>query len=152
MFQRNILVTHLSRQLRGFLQHLIGLVGQIGRASRHFRVSIHDSIQSSQDIPAIYTQLVKNKVRDVFAFLDHASQQMTCFDGLLTFFLRKQDDLYVRREEIHRQRAYSLAQWKKLLKESGFTFLHAYDQLSTEKVIKESFEEKIFVTAKKLGE
>ena len=70
----------------------------------------------------------------------------------LTFFLRKQDDLYVRREEIHRQRAYSLAQWKKLLKESGFTFLHAYDQLSTEKVIKESFEEKIFVTAKKLGE
>lgn len=70
----------------------------------------------------------------------------------LTFFLREQDDLYVRREEIHRQRAYSLAQWKKLLKESGFTFLHAYDQLSTEKVIKESFEEKIFVTAKKLGE
>ena len=89
MFQRNILVTHLSRQRRGFLQHLISLVGQIGRTSRHFRVSIHDSIQSCQDIPAIYTQLVKNKVRDVLAFLDHASQQMTCFDGLLTFLLRK---------------------------------------------------------------
>ena len=89
MLQRNILVTHLSRQLRGFLQHLIGLVGQIGRASRHFRVSIHDPIQRHQHVSAINTQLVKNKIGYVLAFVNHAPQQMSCLDRLLTFFLRK---------------------------------------------------------------
>ena len=89
MFQRNILVTHLSRQLRGFLQHFIGLIGQIGRTTRNLRVSIHDPIQRRQNISAINTQLIKNEVRDIFTFLDHASQQMSRLDGLLTFFLCK---------------------------------------------------------------
>lgn len=67
----------------------------------------------------------------------------------LTFFLRRENGLYERRTETHRQRAYSLTQWKNILKESGFTFLHAYDQLSNEEIHQESFEEKIFIIAQK---
>lgn len=67
----------------------------------------------------------------------------------LTFFLRRESGLYERKMETHRQRAYSLMQWKKLLKESGFTFLHAYDQLTDEEITQESVEEKIFIIAQK---
>lgn len=67
----------------------------------------------------------------------------------LTFFLKQANGLYERKMEIHRQRAYSLAQWKNILKESGFTFLHAYDQLTKDEVTQETFEEKVFIVAKK---
>ena len=45
----------------------------------------------------------------------------------LTMFVHDDDDRYVRNDEEHRQRAYTLAEIRKMIEESGMVFVAAYD-------------------------
>ena len=70
----------------------------------------------------------------------------------LTFFIKQPGGLYERTAEKHRQKAYALNEWQEMLKEAKFTFLAAFDQLTTEEIAEEEFEEKIFVVARKMSQ
>ncbi len=67
----------------------------------------------------------------------------------LTFFVRKEGDLFSRFTETHLQRGYTPAQMRRLLEEAGLTFLTALDADTHAKPTKES--QRIYMLAKEKG-
>jgi len=66
----------------------------------------------------------------------------------LNFFVKKQNGLYVRTEEEHYERAYSLETIKLMIEKSGMKFEAAYDAFTFEPVRKDS--ERIYVIAREV--
>ena len=64
----------------------------------------------------------------------------------LTLFIREENDLYRKYEELHYQKAYELEQVKALLKEAGMEFVAAYDAFTRDPVTSES--ERIYIIAR----
>ncbi len=64
----------------------------------------------------------------------------------LNFFI-KEGEKYIRKEEAHYQRAYSVSFFKKILKKCGFELLDVFDDLSFNPISKNS--EKVFFVARK---
>ena len=67
----------------------------------------------------------------------------------LTVFVREQDELFRKFEEIHYQRGYQLSEIKALLNEAGLVFVQAIDSDTRGEVTDTS--ERIYVIAKECG-
>lgn len=67
----------------------------------------------------------------------------------LTLFIQKEKDLYRKFEEIHYQKAYTLEQMVRLVKESGLEYVTAYDAFTREQPTKTS--ERIYMVARENG-
>lgn len=67
----------------------------------------------------------------------------------LSLFIRQEEDLYRKYTENHFQRAYSLEEVKKAVKEAGMEFVTAYDAFTREPV--KSSSERIYVIAREHG-
>ncbi len=67
----------------------------------------------------------------------------------LTLYVREDAGIYRRFEEVHRQRAYSVTEVKKMVEASGLILLSVYDAFTKEEVRAES--ERIVVIAKRPG-
>lgn len=67
----------------------------------------------------------------------------------LSLFIREEDDLYRKYMETHYQRAYTIDEIKKALKEAGLEFLQAYDAFTREPVKDTS--ERIYLIAREHG-
>ena len=67
----------------------------------------------------------------------------------LTLYVREDAGIYRRFEEVHRQRAYSVTEVKKMVEASGLSLLSVYDAFTKEEVRAES--ERIVVIAKRPG-
>ncbi|MEY8336834.1 class I SAM-dependent methyltransferase [Lachnospiraceae bacterium 62-35] len=67
----------------------------------------------------------------------------------LTLFIHEEGDLYRKYQEAHYQKAYSLEEIKRALREAGMEFVSAYDAFTIEPPRTES--ERIYVTAREKG-
>jgi len=67
----------------------------------------------------------------------------------LSLFIREEEDLYRKYTETHYQRAYTIDEIKKALKEAGLEFLEAYDAFTREPVKDNS--ERIYLIAREHG-
>jgi SAM-dependent methyltransferase len=67
----------------------------------------------------------------------------------LSLFIREEEDLYRKYMETHHQRAYTMDEMKKALKEAGLEFLEAYDAFTREPVKETS--ERIYLIAREHG-
>lgn len=67
----------------------------------------------------------------------------------LTFFVKEQDDLFRKFEEVHYQRGYTLVEIKSLLEEAGLVFVQAIDSDTGGQVCGTS--ERIYVIARECG-
>lgn len=67
----------------------------------------------------------------------------------LTLFIKEKEGLYRKYEEVHYQRAYSLDEIHRALKESGLEFVECYDAFTREKPREDS--ERVYVIARESG-
>lgn len=67
----------------------------------------------------------------------------------LTIFVREQEDLFRKFEEVHYQRGYTLSEMKELLAQAGLTFVQAMDSDTKGEVCDTS--ERIYVIARECG-
>jgi len=67
----------------------------------------------------------------------------------LTLYIKDEDERFLRFQETHYQRCYTLETIKRLLKEAGLEFVMAFDDYSTNPVHKES--ERILIVAQECG-
>lgn len=67
----------------------------------------------------------------------------------LTLFIKEKEGLYRKYEEVHYQRAYSLDEIRRALKESGLEFVECYDAFTREKPGEDS--ERVYVIARESG-
>ena len=83
--------------------------------------------------PHYYEKVLGNRVRvedyeDFTLLWDNAYDPKTRMNEYsLTMFVKENDDRYVRNDEEHCQRAYTLAEIRRLIEESGMVFVAAYD-------------------------
>ena len=83
--------------------------------------------------PHYYEKVLGNRVRvedyeDFTLLWDNAYDPKTRMNEYsLTMFVKEDDDRYVRNDEEHCQRAYTLAEIRRLIEKSGMVFVAAYD-------------------------
>ena len=83
--------------------------------------------------PHYYEKVLGNRVRvedyeDFTLLWDNAYDPKTRMNEYsLTMFVKEDDDRYVRNDEEHCQRAYTLAEIRRLIENSGMVFVAAYD-------------------------
>jgi SAM-dependent methyltransferase len=83
--------------------------------------------------PHYYEKVLGNRVRvedyeDFTLLWDNAYDTKTRMNEYsLTMFVKEDDDRYVRNDEEHCQRAYTLAEIRRLIEKSGMVFVAAYD-------------------------
>ena len=76
----------------------------------------------------------------------YADEMVNEYD--LTLFIREENDLYRKYEEIHYQKAYDLEQVKELLRQAGMECVAAYDAFTHEPVRPDS--ERMYIIAKRM--
>lgn len=67
----------------------------------------------------------------------------------LTLFIKEENELYRKYQEIHYQKAYDLETVKRLIQEAGMEFIQAYDAFTTNPPKKDS--ERIYILAREKG-
>ena len=97
----------------------------------------------------IITSLNGTNLVDIFDYYYYEDERMNEYE--LTLFIQEESDpsLYRKFQETHLQRAYTLEEMKKMIEQSGMTYLTAYDAYTRKSPGKKS--ERICVIAKECG-
>ena len=78
------LITHLGGNVLGLLQHLGGVVAEVGFTSAYFRQVLYFAVHKSLDLLRVDSSLSEDKIADILALIHHTRKQMHRFDGLLS--------------------------------------------------------------------
>ncbi|HEY4601310.1 MAG TPA: class I SAM-dependent methyltransferase [Cerasibacillus sp.] len=103
----------------------------------------------------------ENLIDQTFSYVDDAfSYIWHCIPGEevgemyhnLTFFVQDKDRHYIRHDEVHHQRTFSVECYQHLLNQAGFKIKNIYGDFAIEKKFLESEAERIFIIAEKRSE
>lgn len=75
--------------------------------------------------------IAENRDKGSFIWENYYDVETRINEYELTLFIKKQDDIYSKHQEIHYQRAYELEEIIELVESAGLTFISAYDDYTT---------------------
>ena len=93
--------------------------------------------------------ICENRESCSFIWENYYDEEEGMNEYALTLFVKEQDDLFRRFEEIHYQKSYKIEQVKRLLVESGLEVLAVYDAFTHEEPTKES--ERVYFVAREIS-
>ncbi len=82
-FHADKLVAHLFRYVHSAHQHVVRLAAEVRLTALNARQVLHLGVDEGLYVNAVHPQFLEDECRDVFAFFEHALEQVHRFDDLL---------------------------------------------------------------------
>lgn len=93
--------------------------------------------------------IAENREEASFIWDNYFDEESNINEYELTLFIKEEDELFRRYEEIHYQRAYQIEEVKKLISEAGMKLLAVYDAFSRNEPLEDS--ERVYYICQEVG-